>query len=717
MKKIKLTISALAAILISFSVKSQIVMLENDTTKIPEVILEEIIIRAPKIYMTLKELPGSATIVSSRTIEQTGMQSVKDITAYTPNFFMPDYGSKFTSPVMIRGIGSRINEPSIGLYVDNVPYFEKAAFDFELFDINRIEVLRGPQGTLYGRNTMGGIINIITRSPMNYQGTDLILSAGNYGRYQASVSHFAKPGDNFGYSLSANFRHNDGFFSNSYNDEKIDHLSNLGIRNRLVWRINQRLTAENILGYEYTRQGAYPYYMLDENGDYTEIDYNHPSSFNRDLITNGLVIRYTGSGFDIISTSAYQYLEGKDEVDQDFTSSEIFEIVRKNAQLDHLFSQEVVFKSKYSHRYEWVSGVYGFYQASDRQVDLLTTVTPQLPPHLPPMLPIKEDVLAAYDEARKGVAVFHQSTMKNLFIPNLSLTFGLRLDAKQNEMTYSIDTISQGAANSQNSPRNISMDFIQLLPKIALRYELSKSVSQYFLISKGYKTGGFNAIFEREEDITFEPEYSWNFEYGIRSSFMDERIQADAAVFYIDWKNQQIYQALPSGEGVMLKNAGESVSKGVEFTLRASLPYHFDGFISYGYTDAKFIKHVVDENKDYSGNYIPFVPKQTMAIQLNKNFELRNNKIVERFNVTALYRLAGQHYWNEQNSQSQDSYGLLDLRGGVSFRNFRLGLWARNVLGTEYASYYFDIDSPRFKGQYAQKGKPFHFGANLAVSF
>lgn len=717
MKKIKLTLSAIAAVFISLSVQSQIVMLESDTTNIPEVILEEIIIRAPKIHMTLKELPGSASVVSSRTIEQAGMQSVKDITAYTPNFFMPDYGSKFTSPVMIRGIGSRINEPSIGLYVDNVPYFDKAAFDFELFDINRIEVLRGPQGTLYGRNTMGGIINIITRSPMNYQGTELMLSAGNYGRYQAGLSHFAKPTESFGYSLSANYRHADGFFKNSFDGKKIDNLSNLGLRNRLVWRINQRLIAENILGYEYTRQGAYPYYMLDENGDFTDIDYNHPSSFNRDLVTNGLVFKYTGTGFDIISTSAYQYLDGKDEVDQDFTSSEVFEIVRKNAQLDHLLSQEVVFKSKYSPRYEWVSGVYGFYQVSDRQVDLLTTIRPQLPPHLPPMPPIKEDVLATYDEVKKGVAIFHQSTMKNLLIPNLALTFGLRMDVKQNEMTYMIDTISQGASTSQKTPRDISMDFIQLLPKIALRYDLSKAVTQYFLISKGYKTGGFNAIFEREEDITFEPEYSWNFEYGIKSSFLDERVQADVSVFYIDWRNQQIYQALPSGEGVMLKNAGESVSKGAEFSLRANLPGNFDGFISYGYTDAKFIKHVVDENKDYSGNFIPFVPKQTLAVQLNKVFELRENKIVDRFNLSALYRLAGKHYWNEQNSKFQDAYGLLDLRAGVSRGSIKLSLWTKNVLGTEYAAYYFDIDSPRFKGQYAQKGKPFHFGANLAVGF
>ena len=94
---------------------------------------------------------------------------------------MPDYGSKLTSPVYIRGIGSRINSPSVGIYVDDVPYFEKAAFDFDFFDIDRVEVLRGPQGTLYGRNTMGGIINVFTKSPLTEKGSKIKLSAGNYG--------------------------------------------------------------------------------------------------------------------------------------------------------------------------------------------------------------------------------------------------------------------------------------------------------------------------------------------------------------------------------------------------------------------------------------------------------------------------------------------------------------------------------------------------------
>ncbi len=258
----------------NMQIQSQHIVMMDDSLHMPSIFLDEITIRAPKQAMTLRELPASASVVSARAIEQAGIMSVKDITAYTPNFFMPEYGSKLTSPVYIRGIGSRINEPSVGMYVDNVPYFDKAAFDFDLFDIERIEVLRGPQGTLYGRNTMGGIINIITRSPLDYQGTKALLSAGNYGRYQAGISHFAKPTDQFGYSLSVNYQQTDGYFTNAFNNEQVDFGNSIGIRNRLVWKINERLTAENSLSLEYSRQGGYPYALVDSLDITRDVDYS-----------------------------------------------------------------------------------------------------------------------------------------------------------------------------------------------------------------------------------------------------------------------------------------------------------------------------------------------------------------------------------------------------------------------------------------------------------
>ena len=123
--------------------------------------LNEIVVEASRDNSKLYAIPNSVSIISSNQIKTNGINSLPDVTSTVANLFMPEYGSKLTSPIYIRGIGSRINAPSVGLYVDYVPYFEKAAFNFDFFDINRIEVLRGPQGTQYGRNTMGGSYNFV----------------------------------------------------------------------------------------------------------------------------------------------------------------------------------------------------------------------------------------------------------------------------------------------------------------------------------------------------------------------------------------------------------------------------------------------------------------------------------------------------------------------------------------------------------------------------
>jgi iron complex outermembrane recepter protein len=474
------------------SAAAQLIYLQSDTIKMPQVVLDEITIRAPKEQTTMRELPGSVSVITSRAVNEMGTKTIKDITSLIPNFFMPDYGSKLTSPVYIRGIGSRINEPSIGLYVDNVPYFDKAAFDFDLFDIERIEVLRGPQGTLYGRNTMGGIINIITRSPLDFTGTRVMASAGSHGQYSAGISHFANPVSNFGYSLSLNYRHADGFFTNTFNDRKADYIDLYGFRNRLVWKMNERLSLENALSAEFSRQGGYPYAKItDEENMSGDINYNHPSAYERDMISNGLTARYKAGSFDLLSTTSYQYLNDFQDVDQDFTADALFEATQ--AQLQHMFSQEVVLKSSNKKRYEWIAGFYGFFQELDRNVAVHDQVRNMF-------------ILRDFTETKYGAAVF-----------------------------------------------------------------LSENSNVYALVSKGYKTGGFNAIFEREEDLMYDPEESWNYEVGFKTSLHQNRIIAEAALFYIDWTNQQIYQTVPSGQGSMLKNAGHSVSKGFEVSGRARI--------------------------------------------------------------------------------------------------------------------------------------------------
>ena len=689
-------------IILPFILLSWIVSLYA-SDKIPEISmdsveLKELVVQASRDGSQLKKLPASVSILSTNQIESLGLNSLTDATSTIANLFMPDYGSKLTSPIYIRGVGSRINSPSVGLYVDGVPYFEKATFNFDFFDISRIEVLRGPQGTQYGRNTMGGIVNILTKSPLNYQGTDLNIQAGTYGSHLLNVGHYAKSSERFAYSLSLNYRHNDGFFTNDFLNQKVDMLDSYGMRNRLIWNVTDRFSIENILSFEHSVQGGYPYAVYNEStGKVEEIRYNQKSGYDRDLLSDALLLKYKADNYSFISTTSYQYLSDKQSIDQDFTVDSLYFVIQRQKQ--NMISEELIIQSNGKKKYNWIFGAYGFAQQFDNQVNVNTYKA-------------KTETTKRYDHTIVGGALFHQSTLNDFPIKNMNITAGIRLDTETDQLGYQYDRIKNGISTSLADTTYRSLKSIQILPKLAINYKLGNT-DLYALISRGYKTGGFNSTFERPEDLTFDPEHSWNYEIGAKSSIFESKLFVEGSLFYIDWKNQQIYQATPSGTGSMLKNAGHSVSKGVELSLNTASIQGFELMASYGYTHATFISNVLSATVDYSGNYIPYVPKNTIAAQLKKTVEITNSVLLNRIIMSVLYKGTGSIYWDDKNSHRQDFYNLVDARVSFVRKNVQFDLWGANLGSTVYESFYFESLGKK----YVQNGKPLQAGVKLALKF
>lgn len=171
-------------------------------------------------------MPTAVSVISPKQLKNTQIESLPDLSSYIPNFFIPKYGSKVSTPIYIRGIGARLGSQTVSLYVDNVPSFNPSAFDFEFQDIQRIEVLRGAQGTLYGRNAIGGIVNLYTLSPLTYQGIRFSLSGGNYGQFSVMGSNYSKLSEKSLSSAAAYYKRDDGYFMNSYTNEKVDNSEN-----------------------------------------------------------------------------------------------------------------------------------------------------------------------------------------------------------------------------------------------------------------------------------------------------------------------------------------------------------------------------------------------------------------------------------------------------------------------------------------------------------
>lgn len=667
---------------------------ETDTIAKPSVSLNEVVIQSFKQTGNFRTLPLAASMINKLSLQNQNVVGIKDISAFIPNLFIPDYGSKLTSPVYIRGIGSKINSPSVGLYVDGIPYFEKSAFDFDLNEIDYMEILRGPQGTLYGRNTMGGIINVYTKSPLRYKETYVSASAGNYTNLNGTIAHYGRVNDQFGYAVSGNYNHTNGYFLNQYTGKNADGLDAGSGRIRLEWQLHPNLLLRLTQTLDYSDQGGYPYAEYDPVTKKTaEVNYNDYSYYKRTLSSTGYSMTYSTKKFSLNSQTAYQYLSDKQGIDQDFSPQSIYYAIQNQKQ--STISEEINIKSPTQKGYQWLFGAFAFHQLIDNEV-ILDYKT------------LNYSTRKLYDIPTSGLSFYHQSVFNNLGIDGLSLTLGIRYDYEKASNTYTAYKDSLDSEQPLGGNFISDLHFSQLTPKLALQYTLPTSQMIYASVTKGYKTGGFNTSFERDEDRTFQPEYSWNYEVGTKGLYWQNRIRAELCFFYIDWKNQQIYQLLPSGRGSMLKNAGRSESKGVELSLQAYLWEGFSLSANWGLTHAVFKEYVQSNTVDYSGKYLPMVPAQTQGLAANYQVPIRSH-LMDGLALNLQYTGTGKLYWNEDNQVAQPYYGLLNGKIAATKGITTVSLWAKNMTNTEYSAYYF----ASMGKLYTQKGRPFTAGISI----
>jgi len=680
------------------SIHADDIPIDNDSIKM-RYTAKEIVIESFKQNSDLSIQPVSASILSESIIKENNITNIKEVTAFVPNLFMPDYGSKMTSPVYIRGIGSAKNAPSVGLYVDGVPYFDRSTFDININDIDRIEVLRGPQGTIYGRNTMGGIINVFTKSPLKTSGTNINLSAGNYNTYQTGISHYGNVNNKVGYSLSGNYIHSGGYFMNKTTEKRADPIDAVSTRARVSWRILPRLTMNLILAYEYSDQDGYPYRIYDkESRTMEDINYNARSFYRRNMSTNGLNIEYVTDDFKLGSMTAFQFYDGKQGLDQDFSPKDLYYV--DFYQRQQMYSQEFNIKSiREDSKYKWQFGLFGFHQNyfQINDVDYRTT---------------GKHVLQNVHNPTEGIALYHQSTLNDIFIPGLSATFGIRYDWERTKSSLIRTTKNTDEEPDIEPEVEVKDHFSQVTPKASVQYSFNRDGLAYFSVSKGYKTGGFNNTADEDKDRTFDPEHSWCYELGTKSGFLDNLLYLDLTLYYIKWNDQQISQTKPTGQGFLIRNAGKSVSKGIELSAQVNPLRNLNFQLSYGYTHAKYKEYKESETTNYDNNYLPMVPKNTLAISANYTIET-NRKWLDNIVLNAQYTGVGKLYWNDINDIDQPYYGLYS--GKVSFvkKQFSLDFWAKNIGTKNYIAYYFTA----MGGNFVQKGKPFTCGVNVNLKF
>ena len=651
--------------------------------------------------------PVSQQAMGERFIENNQLMGIRDLSGMIANFYMPDYGSRQYSPIYIRGIGSRVNSPSVGVYVDGIPYFDRTVLDMDLFGVSKVEVLRGPQGTLFGRNASAGLINVFTRSPLDYQGTSARVSYGSYNDLLVAASTYNKVSHNFGLSLAANYHHTDGFLTNTFLNNKADRMDNGTIRLGAAWKPTERWTSRFTATLDLTRQNGYPYAPYNpQTGILQPIAYNRESSYRRLVGTLGMSWRYDADGWSLNSQTAFQHNNGRIEVDQDYSPQDIFAVKMPHRQ--NQVSQEFTLRSTNDSRYQWIVGAFGFHQQ-----DHFTVYTTRIASKL---YEVNQNKLPTM-----GFALYHVSTFN--IVKGLWASAGIRFDWEKNSLKNFSKKIKLTDPNEppilkpldpkdgwQITGFDASRIDRQITPKFTLKYQFTPFRMIYATVAKGYKAGGFNAVRETDADYTYKPEHTWNYELGAKWSFLKGLLAFEASAFYIDWQHQQLSVTVPA-LGNVVRNVGHSNSKGFELALNATPLPSLSLQASYGYTYAKMLEARMGVGKDYSGNMLPLVPRHTLSF--NANYVVNNlGRIADKLMFNANLTGVGPLYWREDNAVKQSFYTLLNLKAALTRGIFTLEVWSRNTLATHYLSYYFVAPKPM-----AQKGKPFTIGTTLMVKW
>ena len=641
---------------------------------------------------------NSVSIVDSGFVNRHELQSITELTAVVPNFYMPEYGSKQNTPVYIRGVGAKTKGSAVGFYVDGIPHFENSSFDVDMSNIASVTVFRGPQGTLYGRNAIGGIINVTTVSPLTYQGTQFKLGYGSHNDALFQFSHYNKLGSKMGYSVAGGYHYNDGFYRNMFTNKYADQLKDAYGRVALVWLLDNKwfLRVNSML--DYSNQGGYPYGKYNRlTGETEPVNYNRYSSYRRLLSTSGLNISYAGENISFSSQTAFQYIRDRQGIDQDFTSNDTYFV--KNRLKQTMLSQEFILKSNNSSRYQWLWGAFAMTQHINNTVETqYITKDNAFPTHY--RIPVN------------ALAIYHQSTIK--LFSGFSFIAGLRWDYENSTLKYLRETyqLSTDGARTEVKNVNSSLHFNQITPKFALQYQDERNNnSYYFSVTRGYKAGGFNQTFQKDEETSFGPEYNWNYELGGKVHLLKDKLYAEAALYYIDWRQQQVNQTVP-GVGNVIHNAGHSSSKGFELALNSSPLKNLSIALSYGYTYAKFIEYQKSAKLNYSGNMLPMVPRNTLSCSASYALYPSSTSFIDKIVLTAGLTGIGKIYWAEDNEVAQNFYALLNAKISITSGIFTWECWGKNITDTHYNVYCF-----KSSADYAQVGKPAYFGTSLLVKF
>lgn len=659
-------------------------------------------------------LAVAVTAVPNDLIRAAGITFISDAAGFSPNTHFTEFTARKLSNPRIRAVGASPANPGVTTYIDGVPQLNANTSSVDLLDVDQIEFVRGPQSTLFGRNAVGGLINISsTRPSMNdwNGGVEVPFGSDSQLGVVANVSGPIKANK---LAISGAVAHNkrDGFTTNSVTGNDVDFRSGTSGKAQVLWTPNSTWEARAIVFTERDRDGDYALNDLSlvRSAPFT-VGRDFEGHTDRDVTQTSIVVSRKSELMNFTSTTGFVQWKTVDATDLDYTFLPLAR--RDNTEEASQFTQEVRFGTpaqgpRTAGNYivlSWQAGALVFTQDYD-QLATNSLAAFVLSPFIG--FPVVQTTpRAALDDL--GVGVYGQGTLS--FSNRLDVTFGVRYDHERRDAN-----IVTGFAPFIGTPDTLvdmRKNFSDVSPQVAAAFIVRPGSIVYGNVSRAFKAGGFNPVAIPGSDV-FDEEHAWNFEAGIKTSTANKKLSAALAVFSINWEDLQLNLPIPGAPGQFyIDNAGNATSRGFELELTARPSVHFAAIGAVGITRARFDDGTMVGAVDISGNKIPNTPAFTTLFGAQYTNQMAGMQLRARVDVVT----TGAFEYNEANTQRQDAYTLANLRLAVEGRHVVFSVWGRNLADTRYVPLAFEFPGSMPSGFLGEPGSPRTWGATLGIRF
>jgi iron complex outermembrane receptor protein len=704
-----------------FSVKYQAVLLVGVLMLVSVPIhaeglsLEEVIVTAQKRAQGLSELSASITVVGGEDLAFRDISNASDISQSVPNL---QYGNVAgASQITIRGIGLNVEtgfaEPAVAVHIDGVYLGRANGAALGLSDLAAVEVLRGPQGTLYGRNATGGVINFITNKPTPEFEAEIALGLGSFDAVKGRGYISGPLTENVRGRAFVEYKDDEGYIRNGFTGKTEGGVEastfkgslSYDLTDSLVSDFSYLLVTQNWHGPTFEKVipgnfAAIPGVGFDSRPHH--IRNNVDPKSNIDMEVASLSFDWSAEGFTLRSITGYSKFDRLDHLDGDQTSLDY--LVSGRDENAEAFSQEFNLSGTYRDNFDWLVGAYALKEESFSRtdVDADTFTSPALAG-----FPAFQSLAVNQLIEEVNVLGFFSDTTIHL-ADDMRVKAGIRYSEEKKKGNQTVVNLDGALTLCEN--KNSDISFYDVSPKLVFEYDINDEIMAYAQSQQGFKSGGYN----QSGCEAFEPEEVDAYEVGVKSTLFDDRLFMAISAFSYDYTNLQVLQVRSSVGYV--ENAADSKINGFEIESKLAVTEAIAVDVSASWLDATYGSFIDANGADYSGNILSRSPEYTVFGGLDYTLPLNLDRIDE-------LRLRAEVYWSDDvyfrpgnaETDKQDSYSVVNLYaslyGGES--RYHVGAFVKNATGRAYLESLISLVDG-LDGHYAA---PRTWGVEMSVKF